>query len=103
MADWESSPDYERADPRARRIAKSSVQQSKAELLQAIAARRQAQLLRSSKAPSPPSGSSFKQSFDVARGQYFAGKHNILVLAVFNCVFLLFYQETLFSSCKYRH
>lgn len=53
MADWECSPDYGRSDPRARRIAKSSAQQSKAELLQAIAARRQAQLLRSTKAPSP--------------------------------------------------
>jgi hypothetical protein len=51
MADWESA-EYGRADPRARRAAKSS----KAELLAAIAARRQAQLLRSSKALSPPSG-----------------------------------------------
>ncbi|KAG0625186.1 hypothetical protein M758_2G034400 [Ceratodon purpureus] len=50
MADLESS------DPgRGRRTGKSgSVQQSKAELLQAIAARRRAQLLRSSRAPSPP-------------------------------------------------
>lgn len=54
MADWESA-EYGRADPRARRAAKSSVQSSKAELLAAIAARRQAQLLRSSKAPSPAS------------------------------------------------
>ena len=52
MADLESS------DPgRGRRTGKSgSVQQSKAELLQAIAARRRAQLLRSSRAPSPPPG-----------------------------------------------
>ena len=55
MADWESA-EYDRADPCAQRAAKSSVQSSKAELLAAIAARRQAQLLRSSKAPSPPSG-----------------------------------------------
>lgn len=54
MADWEGG-DYGRADPRARRLAKSSAQSSsKAELLAAIAARRQAQQLR--KAPSPPSG-----------------------------------------------
>ena len=53
MADWESG-DYRSADPRARRTAKSSAQSSKAELLAAIAARRQAQLVR--RAPSPPSG-----------------------------------------------
>lgn len=55
MADWEeSSPDF---NPRARRAPKASAaQQSKAELLQAIAARRQAQLHRRNRASSPPSG-----------------------------------------------
>lgn len=47
MADWES---------RAKRGMKSASQQSNAELLRAIAARRQAQLLRNNKAPSPPPG-----------------------------------------------
>ncbi|KAG0612288.1 hypothetical protein M758_6G015500 [Ceratodon purpureus] len=65
MADWESG-DYGRSDPRARRAAKSSAQSSKAELLAAIAARRQAQLMRSTKAPSPSSdGGSFE------RGKHF--------------------------------
>ena len=59
MADWESG-DYGRSDPRARRAAKSSAQSSKAELLAAIAARRQAQLMRSTKAPSPSSGLLFR-------------------------------------------
>ena len=47
MADWENA-EYGKADPSARRATKSSVQSSKAELLAAIAARRHAQLLRSS-------------------------------------------------------
>lgn len=44
--------DNGRADARPRREAKSAVRHSKAELLQAIAARRQAQLLRSINTPS---------------------------------------------------
>jgi hypothetical protein len=52
MADFESSnPDRVR-----RSVESAGVQPVKAELLQAIAARRRAQLLRSSKAHSPPPG-----------------------------------------------
>ena len=54
MADWESFRGSGGSRERRGGPAKSSAQQSKTELLQAIAARRQAQLLRTQNAPSPP-------------------------------------------------
>ena len=54
MADWESFRGSGGSRERRGGPAKSSAQQSKTELLQAIAARRQAHLLRTQNAPSPP-------------------------------------------------